>query len=791
LNTASIIFSGRDWLVPTLVMLGVLLALMGWSYRGSIADTRIRVACFFLKLLGLLALGFCLLEPLWSGQRVKPGANHFVIVADNSQGLQIRDNGKSQTRGEFLRDLVNGDKSPWQGKIDDNFQVGRYFFDARLQSTKDFSELVFDGRSSAIGTALKTIKERFANRPLAGILLLTDGNATDMTGAGPDLAGLPPVYPVVIGSDDPIKDIAIENVTVNQTAFEDAPVTVQADVMANGYFGAALVAQLLNDSGRVVESQDQRVVKDGQPVAFRFQLKPEKAGLTFYRLRVSARSELGQFLDPKTSVEATLANNTRVILADRGHGPYRILYVAGRPNWEFKFLNRALSEDDQVQLVAMIRIAKREPKFDFRGRAGESSNPLYRGFGNQSKEEVERYDQPVIIRLNTTDAAELSGGFPKKPEDLYAYHAIILDDVEAEFFTGDQMLLLQKFVSERGGGFMMLGGMECFAQGKYQRTPIADILPVYLDRGTDGPQPDQVRMQLTREGWLQPWARLRSNEGDERARIDNMPPFLVFNQIHAVKPGASIIASVVDSSGKQYPALVTQRFGRGRTAALTIGDLWHWGLHDAEAHKDLDKAWRQMARWLVADVPNRVELAAEPRRDGNQSMQLQVRVRDAQFQAFDNAVVTLKVRPTMTESSTTGSTNEIVMRAEPSLSEAGLYEATYVPHDTGGYMVTAFVTNSVGAEVGRADTGWTTDLAAEEFRSLKPNRALLETIAKQTGGEVIAAGKLADFAASLPNRKAPVTESWTYPLWHTPLIFAFALACFIAEWGLRRFRGLA
>ena len=38
----------------------------------------------------------------------------------------------------------------------------------------------------------------------------------------------------------------------------------------------------------------------------------------------------------------------------------------------------------------------------------------------------------------------------------------------------------------------------------------------------------------------------------------------------------------------------------------------------------------------------------------------------------------------------------------------------------------------------------------EEFRSLKPNRALLESIAKQTGGEVIAANKLEDFAAGLP-----------------------------------------
>ena len=71
------------------------------------------------------------------------------------------------------------------------------------------------------------------------------------------------------------------------------------------------------------------------------------------------------------------------------------------------------------------------------------------------------------------------------------------------------------------------------------------------------------------------------------------------------------------------------------------------------------------------------------------------------------------------------------------------------------------------------------------------NRALLESIAKQTGGEVIAADQLDGFAAGLPNRKAPITESWSYPLWHQPAVFLFALACFVAEWGLRRSKGMA
>src|SRR5262249_15085424 len=159
-------------------------------------------------------------------------------------------------------------------------------------------------------------------------------------------------------------------------------------------------------------------------------------------------------------------------------------------------------------------------------------------------------------------------------------------------------------------------------------------------------------------------------------------------------------------------------------------------------------------RWLVADVPNRVNLQSDQNRsDPNQPVILQVRVRDQKFQPLDNAAVIVNVQP-IADSAT--NLNKIRLTAEPALSEPGLYQATYIPRDTGGYRAEAVVTNSVGAEVGRAETGWTADLAAEEFRSLKPNRALLEMIAKKTGGEIIEASALDQFARTLPNRKVPI-----------------------------------
>jgi hypothetical protein len=72
-----------------------------------------------------------------------------------------------------------------------------------------------------------------------------------------------------------------------------------------------------------------------------------------------------------------------------------------------------------------------------------------------------------------------------------------------------------------------------------------------------------VRLDLTREGWLQPWARLRDNEADEKQRIAAMTPFQVLNRTREVKPGASVIASATDADGTSFPALVVQRLDTG------------------------------------------------------------------------------------------------------------------------------------------------------------------------------------------------------------------------------------
>lgn len=793
---AIVTIPASSWFWPAGVGLLAVLAIMVWSYRRAPHIGALRTMAFALKSLGLLILALFLIEPLWSGRRATSGANLFVVLADNSRGMTVRDRDTSRSRGEILREAFGHDeadakpaKANWLATLSEDFQVRPYLFDSRLRRTTDFSDLAFDGRDTAMGAALRTLGGRFQGMPLAGILLMTDGCATDLGEELPDLAGLPPVYPVVIGEGRPPRDIALAGVSVTQTDFEDAPVTIQADVEATGFAGRTIAIDLLDDSGLMVQQQPWNVDGSDERQTFRFRLRPDRTGLLFYRLRVGQAGEPGGQASPAAEAvsEATSANNERTVLVDRGKGPYRILYVAGRPNWEFKFLKRAVEEDEQVQLVGLLRVARREPKYDWRGHAGETSNPLYRGFDEKDQKEAEQYDQPVLVRLNTRDQAELSNGFPRTKEELFEFHAVILDDVEAGFFTRDQMSLLHQFVAERGGGLLMLGGKDSFGQGHFPRTPIGNLLPVYLEPPSPQTPGAPIRLQFTREGWLQPWARLRDTEKDEQQRLSEMPDFRVLNRTGAGKPGARVIETVAGDDERAAPALTVQRLGNGRTAALAIGDIWRWGMQKRQAHKDMDTFWRQTLRWLVTDVPERVSLQPVQRQDeAHQPVTLRVRVRDRTFEPVDNASIALEVHEP-------GGVR-VPLTASPAATESGLFEATYVPRVSGGYLAQVTATDATGARAGDARAGWTADLDAREFQSVRTNRPLMERIARQTGGRIVELDELDRFVRDLPREKAPIMEAWTRPLWDLPGVLPAAclliLSCFAAEWAIRRWRGL-
>ncbi|HVS71919.1 MAG TPA: glutamine amidotransferase [Phycisphaerae bacterium] len=807
----TLVWGDPHWLLPAALFGLLFAALLIFGYRRAGASPAVRAAAALCKAAGLTILLLCLAEPLISSRRARPGANAFVVLADNSQSMTLRDS-TGKTRADALKSFA-GRPAPWLAKIGRDFELRDFSFDTQLTPVEAFDDLHFDGASTNLADALDRIARQYNSRPLAGILLMTDGNATDRAAvdallaknaASPNAPPLPPIYPVLVGSDKSAPDIAISNLAVSQTNFEDAPVTITADITATGYAGKPLVAELRGPDGKSVETQKLVAEKDGLPLAVRFRLRPD-ADLSFYTIRVAADAPgagLDQLDHPSTSdktAEATLANNARTVAVNRPRGPYRVLYVSGRPNWEYKFLQRALASDDQLQLTALIRVAKREPKFAFLGKPGEKSNPLFQAFGNDPDDT--QYDQPVLIRMNTRDETELKAGFPSTAEELFQYHAVIIDDLESEFFTQDQLALLKEFVRTRGGGLLMLGGEEAFHNGHYDRTVLGDVLPVYSDQVSPALPDSTFKLDLTRDGWLEPWVRLAPDEAAERQRRAQMPEFESINPIRGIKPGATVLARAVNDAGDSVPALVEQRFGRGRTAALLVGDLWRWDMTRTDtAQSDLDKSWRQAVRWLVSDDPTQLDLAIddsppaagsdEPAADtagtGGHAVHLAVQVRDKSYAPLDNATVTVKII------GPAGLSDAVELRAEPNAKHAGRYDVTFIPRTPGAYRATATALGPDGNPVTQtpAVIGWSSDPAADEFQNLAPNTALLDRLAHATGGEVVPAADINAFADSLPNRKAQITEPYVEPLWHHSWVFLLALAFLAAEWGIRRFRGL-
>ena len=91
-----------------------------------------------------------------------------------------------------------------------------------------------------------------------------------------------------------------------------------------------------------------------------------------------------------------------------------------------------------------------------------------------------------------------------------------------------------------------------------------------------------------------------------------------------------------------------------------------------------------------------------------------------------------------------------------------------------------------GKTIGDVEAGWASNPAADEFRSLQPNIALMEDLAKRTGGRVLDVSELTEWAREMPSKQSPVMDLFQTPLWHLPWMFAAALLLLVTEWWLRR-----
>jgi hypothetical protein len=800
----NLIWGAPQWLIPAAIAASLLSGLTIVNYARSRSMGNVRWLAAGLKIMAIVLAAICLLQPMQRSERARPRANLLPILVDRSHSMDLPSGSSAESRRERSETLLT-QENKWLQRLEQDFDVRGYTVANRIEkaslgSANDWKMPVATANASCLKSAFDSIHERFSGRPIAGLVLFSDGNLTDAMPADYDWANLGfPVYPVLPQGSETIVDTSIRDITVRQTDFESAPVSVRVQVSSTGSERDLIV--VLQDREQQTSKQEQKLTLPAGETngEVTFQFRPEHSGLRFYTASVFAEKDRAVFEtdddvrgavvpDMFGKTEATIINNQRVVALDRAAGPYRILYVAGRPNWEFKFLRRAISTDAEIQLVGLIRIANKEPKFSFRDQGIADTNPLFRGVDDREAELAQQIDEPVMIRMGVKESEELSAGFPETAEELFAYQAVILDDIEPEFFTEDQLLLLKKFVSVRGGGLLMLGGQESFTGKSFSDSALGELSAVYAPRSNQLSAAGSYRFSITREGMLQPWVRLRDNENDENQRLRQLPNLTTVNAVGDVKPGAYVLATVSEDDGETIPAMIAQRFGRGRTAAITIGDLWRWSLRRLEKSEgdnqdDPAQFWRQVAHWLVGEVPRRVEVRVEKRSDAQEAAIIVVTVRDEAYLPLDNANIELTVTPLGGE--------PLTLAVTPDDAEAGRYRTTFWADQPGGYRISATVAGADNAVIGQAETGWTSTPEILEFQRLEVNRELLSTIAQQTSGRVIDDRELDAFAAELPTQRAPVMETWTYPLWHSVWWLVAMVACLCTEWGLRRWKGMA
>src|SRR5437016_13740846 len=95
----------RHWIAWAALLAAIGLAALAWSY-GRRGTAWPRVLAGFLKAAGILVLGLCLVDPLFTGTRPRPGSNLFLVGADNRASLPLPDHRTRQTLGEPMRERL-------------------------------------------------------------------------------------------------------------------------------------------------------------------------------------------------------------------------------------------------------------------------------------------------------------------------------------------------------------------------------------------------------------------------------------------------------------------------------------------------------------------------------------------------------------------------------------------------------------------------------------------------------------------------------------------------------------
>jgi hypothetical protein len=722
---------------------GLILLLLALRGVRTATPARDRALLGALRGLAYLVLAICLLRPVLLLSSAVPQRNVLGILLDDSRSMRLADLA-GMSRLDAVRRVFGDSAGSLTRQLGDRFVLRFFRFAADAGPLGSANGLVGSGTRTNLAAALDAARQELSGVPLAGMVLVTDGadnSGGDLTAPLLALRGRKvPVYTVGVGQERFARDLAIERVALPASALAGAGILAEVVIRVRG-LGGNPVTVTAEDEGRIVIERQIEAPETGDVVRARLRLPPMAEGP--HRLTFRVRPAQGEIV--------TENNEFRSVLRVRS-GPERILYLEGEPRPEFAFLRRAVAGDSALSLVAMLRSAKGK-----------------------------------FLRLGVRDSMELVGGFPTRREDLFRYRALVLGSIEASFFTGDQLRMLADFVSRRGGGLVALGGRAALAEGGFAGTPLAEVLPVSLDApiaAATGIGAVELSVRATAAGRLHPALQLWSTESPA-GRWDSLPPLTSVNRLGALKPGATALLTGKVAGGGDVPVLAVQRFGRGTAAVFGVQDTWLWQMHanvplEDQTHESL---WRQLLRWSLDEVPDRVELSASPTRVApGEPVVLRARVADEAYLETNDAQVTARV--------TTPAGRLVEVPLAWTLKEDGAYEGRFVAEEMGMYGIEGDsrrgndTTRAASAALLVDDYG--ADVEQAELRA-----PLLRRIATETGGRYYPLADASRLAEDVVFTESGVTVRESRDLWDMPIMFFLLVVLLGAEWSYRRWRGLA
>jgi uncharacterized membrane protein len=725
---------------PTWVLAVFLLAAaagLAWLIRLRLpqASPHIRnwkAAAIWLLQFALAALLLILLwQPAILVAELRPQQNIIAVLVDDSRSMAIADDGATR-ESQAIKALDSGVLHDLEKK----FQVRLYRVDGRLARIGKLDELktATPAPATRLGDGLKQLAGEAADLPIGAVVLLSDG---DDNSGGIDLETIStfrsrriPVHTVGFGSEQAPHDVEVNDAIVPPRALADSRLAAKISFHQRGYAGQKAMLSV-RDGDKALAAREITLASDGQVQNETLLFNAGPAG-----------SKTLQFTIDPLPGEANRANNAVTRLVNVESSKRRVLYVEGEPRWEYKFIRRAEQDDRILTIVSMLRT---------------SENKIY--------------------RQGISDPKELADGFPSRVEDLFDYQAILVGSVEASYFTPAQQELLQQFVDRRGGGLLLLGGRASLGDGGWGASSLAELLPVVLPNKKGTFHRDPATVELTPVGADNIITRLVEDPAKNVERWKKLPYLMDYQEVGTPKPGAVVLVEM-NVANKKLPLLITQNYGRGRTAVLATGGTWRWQLSQPLEDQTHEEFWQQLLRWLVTDTPGRV-VASVPSQmlfdDGH--VHFSAEVRDKNYLPAPDARVEAHIL------GPGGTAAQIELAPDPNA--PGTFHADWKADQPGSYLteVTAVRANE---EVGRdVLTFARMDGVAENFHT-EQNRELLEKLSSQTGGRYWKPQELSRLPGEISYSEAGITVRDTKDLWNMPALFFLIILLRSSEWLLRR-----